>query len=76
MTSFFGFYHEFPFELPPILDCLDFGAGGLIRPVNQILVERQWDELEASVADDLAARLPLAASGAEPVVIIFDQLLD
>jgi hypothetical protein len=76
MTCFFGFYHEFTFELSPILDCLDFGAGGLIRPVNQILVERQRDELEASVADDLAARLPLAAPGAEPVVIVFDQLLD
>jgi len=76
MTCLFGLDHEFAFEFPPVLDCLDLCVGGLFRSVDQTPVEREGYELQASVADDLAAGLPFAASGAEPVLVILDELLN
>ena len=40
MACFLGLYHEFALKFPPILDSLDLGSGGLVSPVDQILVER------------------------------------
>ena len=76
MTCLFGLDHEFAFEFSPILDCFDLGVGGLLWSVDQTPVVGQRNELQASVADDLAARLSLSTPSAEPMLVILDELLN
>ena len=76
MACLLGFNDKLPLELATGLHCFDFCLRGVLREVNDILVEGQRHEPQALVTDYLTPWLSAAATSAKPVVVAVDHLLN